>query len=546
MEKELTRGEAMAIAERLKLTSYINTVKLVESLHIENNKELNVCVFTTDKRCAESIFADLTGSNIRLGYDTMLNAEIRYGSPAYEVVTEYGELSVDEAQFCEVVAHKNIECNVATDNEVLKNLRLTLLYTPEYGSIGEDTWRCILFEADKAIMGINANQILNQTEQKFVKRLLLPLYSPSRLLYAIGNAQYVRPEEWTESVDRVHRIAGQAFTVFPIFPENVPEEVRASFDGSDVTLNTVLNYTAKNIIEVRKRHVDDLDNYCADVLENALIELRHKLENLRHVGSEAVSAAELDIEKLSLSRTHIEKYINLFLQTPLLARYRDDVEQFASLLTASLKEDIMQSSDIKKDAKALPRYLSFVWDSFTEEQNSELSRLFEKETATFVDMMNLDLKKITRDINHIELSADLKKHLEGAFSVHTFFARKTTAGNGLTEAMTIGGMIATMFAPPIGVGAIIGSELIKVFGKGKFDNEYKEELVAKIGSVVERNMKELIAQAEANFKNVADAYRGEILAYYDETIAKVKEYLSKEKSEVIQAHEAIEYIDSLI
>lgn len=536
----------MTVAERLDLTSYIDIVNLIEELHIKSNKRLNICVLTTNKRAAECLFEILCGVNIRMGYDTTLKAEIRYGSAAYEIITEYGELTVDETQFREVIARKDIVCNVASENDALKNLRLTLVYAPEYASIDEDTWRCILLEADKAVMVINAGQILTQTEQKFVGTMLLPAYSPSRLLIGIGNAQYMKPEEWTDGVSRVHRLVGKDYTVFPFFTESVPEYVQMSFAGSDVTLEAVLEQTAKSIITVRQLHIEDLDMYTTNVLEEALSELRNKLEGFRRSGSEAITAAELDIEKLDQSRSRIKNYIDLFLQTPLVARYRDDIENFSSLLTASLKDDIMQSADIKQDARALPRYLSYVWDRFTEEQNYRLSRLFEKETSTIIDMMNLDLKKIARDTRGIELGSDLNKYLEGTFSVHTFFARKTTAGNSLTEAMTIGGIVALLIAPPIGLSAILGSELIKVFGKNKFDEEYKKELVNKIGDVVESNMKELISQADSNFKKITDTYRTEILDYYDETIDGVRKLLSKEKETVANANDTIEYISTLI
>ena len=129
---------------------------------------------------------------------------------------------------------------------------------------------------------------------------------------------------------------------------------------------------------------------------------------------------------------------------------------------------------------------------------------------------------------------------------HTFFARKTTAGNGLTDALTIGGVISTIFCAPVGIAAILSSELIKVFGKKKFDREYKEELSCKIAGIVDGNKSELLAQASANFGRVADAYRKEIMGYYDDTTERVRTILAEEMSRLAKVSETVDYIDTLI
>lgn len=53
MKKKLTKGEALEVAGRLDLTRYADIDCLIDSLHIEHNKEISVCVVTTDKRSAE-------------------------------------------------------------------------------------------------------------------------------------------------------------------------------------------------------------------------------------------------------------------------------------------------------------------------------------------------------------------------------------------------------------------------------------------------------------------------------------------------------------
>ena len=546
MKKKLTKGEALEVAGRLDLTRYADIDCLIDSLHIEHNKEISVCVVTTDKRSAEQLLSTLAGLDLRLGFDTTFKAERRHGEREYTLSGRYGELCVDEEQFRSAVAHGDTESVVVVENDLLKNLRLTLVYAPEYNSVDTDTWRCMLLGADRAVLVVNANRILGQREQRFVSELMTPIFSPSRLSVGIGNAQYVPVGEWEESVERVRRIMDREHTVFPIFTDEVPEELRAAYSGSEITPAAILEQTCRNAMAFREQHVEDLDRYRSTVLEEELTRKRQTVESLRRHADEAVKSLESDIALLGRSRSHIENYIDLFLKTPLVARYREEAERFAQLLTKSLTEDIERSADIKRDAKALPRYLTYVWDQFTDDCNSSLSKVFERETSTIVDMMGLDLKRVARDIGRIDLDSDLGRHLEGAFSVHTFFARKTTAGNGLTDALTIGGVISTIFCAPVGIAAILSSELIKVFGKKKFDREYKEELSRKIAGIVDGNKNELLAQASANFGRVADAYRKEIMGYYDDTTERVRTILAEEMSRLAKVSETVDYIDTLI
>lgn len=546
MKKKLTKGEALEVADRLDLTRYADIDCLIDSLHIEHNKEISVCVVTTDKRSAEQLLSTLAGLDLRLGFDTTFKAEMRHGEREYTLSGRYGELCVDEEQFRSAVAHGDTDSVVVVENDLLKNLRLTLVYAPEYSSVDTDTWRCMLLGADRAVLVVNANRILGQREQRFVSELMTPIFSPSRLLVGIGNAQYVPVGEWEESVERVRRIMGREHAVFPIFTDEVPEELRAAYSGSEVTPAAILEQTCRNAMAFREQHVEDLDRYRSTVLEEELTRKRQTVESLRRHADEAVKSLESDIALLGRSRSHIENYIDLFLKTPLVARYREEAERFAQLLTKSLTEDIERSADIKRDAKALPRYLTYVWDQFTDDCNSSLSKVFEHETSTIVDMMGLDLKRVARDIGRIDLDSNLGRHLEGAFSVHTFFARKTTAGNGLTDALTIGGVISTIFCAPVGIAAILSSELIKVFGKKKFDREYKEELSCKIAGIVDGNKNELLAQASANFGRVAGAYRKEIMGYYDDTTERVRTILAEEMSRLAKVSETVDYIDTLI
>ena len=162
-----------------------------------------------------------------------------------------------------------------------------------------------------------------------------------------------------------------------------------------------------------------------------------------------------------------------------------------------------------------------------------------------IDMMNLDLRHITRNIRNFEIRSDIKEQLDSAYSVHTFFARKTSSGNSLTDALTIGGLLATIFTP-YGLVAVLASEMVKIAGKESIDNEYKKVIAEKISDVIERNKEELIRQSDRNFTIVAEQFHNEIMNYYDEVMRSIEDALNKEKERLAHAAETIDIINKYI
>ncbi len=547
LKKNLTREESLALATDLGLTKYIAVDKLMEGLQIGQNKVINVCVVTTDKEVAECVLRDDLALDARLCSDFVLKLKAGYGASDSTVVTEYGELSVDKDLLTKTLksSKKDVECTLTVPNERLKNLCLTLIYAPEYNSLDHDTWRCMMLETDKTILILSANHILYTGEQDFIRSLVVPFHSPSRLLFGIGNAQHIKSAEWADAVARVHMQLGEDYCVFPIFTEEISAERRSRYVGCDVTLDAILNETQQTLIELRKTHFDDLNAYKASVLEASLVALKEKLEGSSASGGADARTAQMDQQMLAASREHLANNISLFLESPLAAKYRTAVEQFAELLKESLKEDVQASKDIKQDARALPRYLSAIWEQFSEYQNQELYQEFERESALLIDMMNLDLRHITRNIHNIDIKDGVKESLDSAFSVHTFFARKTSAGNGLTDALTIGGLLATIFTP-YGLAAVLASEVVKVVGKKSMDNDYKKILSEKIADVIERNKEELLRQADRSFAMAAENFRKEIMNYYDEVMVSINAALAEEQERLAHANETIEMINELI
>lgn len=547
LKKNLKKEEALALATDLGLTQYIAIDNLIDGLQIGQNKAINVCVVTTDRAVAEYVLHDDLGIDAQLNSNYVLKLKACYGNFGCSIVTEYGELSIDKDLLKKtfVSSQKDVECAVEVPNERLKNLKLTLIYTPEYNCINNDTWRCMMLESDRTILVLSANHILYTGELEFIRSLVTPSHSPSRLTFGIGNAQYIRSSEWDDAIARVHLLTNEQYKVFPIFTEVISEERRSRYIGYNVTLDSILNDTQQELIALRETHFNDLDTYKSSVLEASLIKLKNELERYVANGIANTSSVELDKNIVAESKKHIEGKISLFLETPLIAKYRTAVEEFTELFKVSLKEDVQASENIKQDARSLPRYLTAIWEQFTEHQNMELYNEVKRNFSALIDWMNLDLRHITRNIRNIEIKNDVKQQLDSAFSVHTFFARKTNAGNSFTDALTIGGLLTSVFTP-WGLAAILTSEVIKIAGKESIDNDYKKVLIEKIADVIERNKEELILQAGNNFAIITENIRGEIINYYDEIMKEIKDALNKEKERLAHATETIETINKII
>lgn len=548
LKKELSQAEALGVAESLNLTKYIELDNMIQSMHIDGGKNTKVLIATSDLNAANFVLRSFFDIDARIKPEVRFQLCAAYGEPDYSIFTEYGEMSVSKELLTNMISssQSKLECAMSATIESLKNITLTFAYFPQYKNVNADTWRYLLMESDYTIMILAAHHILYAAEQDFMIRQVLPLYSNTRLIFGIAGVENIKAAEWPDSIGRVKLLLGEDFTVFPIFTEEISDKRRDRFEGSDMTLTSILTGLQSRLIDLRKQHVEDINNYKLFFLEGELMDLKHRLEESTANKAEDSIIAEKDRKILESSKQHIKDNISLFLESPLMAKYRASINEFTELFIKSTKEDIMASKDIKKDSRALPRYISFIWGQFTDIQNRELASEFRKESSVLLDMMRLDLRNITRNIKDADIRTDIDDKLESSFNVHTFFARKSSAGNGLTDTLTIGGLLALFVVPVGGVAAIIGSELIKVFGKESIDNDYKKSLCEKIENVIQGNRDELLRQADSNFYNVAECFGKEIIAYYDEMIETVDSSISRDKEILATATEKLGMIQNLI
>lgn len=548
LKKKLSQEEAIILAEELSLTPYIELNELIEGLHIKQNKEIKVCLITTDKKVIESILLRELNISVSLYIDCITKISIRNGDERCAVMTEYGEMFINKQEFIEILNTRkdSIECCIMSSNTLWRNITFNIIYIAEYNKIEYDNWRYILMESDKLIIALSSSHILYSNESKFIKSLVVPYFSTARLTFAIGNAQYIKSSEWNDAVMRVKIQLGKEYNVFPIFTEDISEEIKQKYFNHEQTLTTILQETQRSTLDIRMLHYKDLENYKESLLEKLLIELKKEMKEAISKDEQNINMAKDNENTIAKSRKHLENNVNLFLESPLVAKTRNAVGSFAKLLRNSLEEDINASHNIKQDARSLTRYLSAVWAQFIEDQNYMLLKEFEHESAMLIEMIKLDLEHFVSNQYEPTIQEDIKKKLITSLSVNTFFSRKIAAGNSLTDALTIGGLISGILITPLGWMAVLASEIIKVTNKKSIENEYKKELKIKIEEIIEKNKEELLRLTEKRFKEVAQDFHNEIMKYYDDLFNSVRKIIDEGKMKKVKAVETLEHLNTII
>ena len=549
LKKQLTKEEMSTIARDLDHTSFMAVDDLINNLHIEQHKETAVYLITTNRRVAETILADEYDTPTSLNQDYVARILVQYGDDNYAVTTEYGEMFVDKEGFVKYMksAKESLIVSLSVKNDLMKNLKFTIVYTPEYSCIDTDSWRCDLLSADRLVIALDANHILYTGEKDFISSQVLPCYSAAgRLLFAIGDAQQIKSAEWPDAISRVKILLGDTFEAVPFFTEEISEERKLRYAGYECTLQNILQDAQRHALDLRMLHCQEVENYKAALLEQSLVKLKDKMEKALAAGRQGLASAQLNESVVADSKKHIEDNVDLFLQYPLMMKMRNATDEFATLLNRSLAEDIDASQDIKQDARSLTRYLSAVWTQFTDDQNQTVYGEFEKEAKMLLEMMDLDLRNITHSIQSLDAQGAIKKKIASSFGVNTFFSRKTTSGNSTTDALTIGGVLAGIFVTPLGWVAVAASEIVKIVGKDSMNEEYKRTLKSKVAEIIDKNKADILGKAEMRFKQVSADFKTEIMKYYDEILSSVNQIVKDEEEKASKASETIETINSLI
>lgn len=547
-QNKLDRTQMVAIANELYMESYPRFNNLIVGLELEKIHNLNLRYVFNNSEVLTDLLAAEFDIDLRVNHSNTLLLSVQYGDNRCDLNTEYGVISVEIERLSEylVVPHGIVESSLYIQDERLKNLSLNLLYISEYSQLDEDSWRSILLQDDYLILVLDSSHVLYVGEKNFIQDIVQPIFSPQRLSIGLYNVEHVKSSEWIDIIRIVNLKLEAEYRVFPVFSKEVSHRIRERYAYHENSLIGLLMEMKTQTLELRTLHHVEVFTYEQRLFKQELLHVLGSLEKKQASNKENLQHFQFNQETIEKSRKNIENNISLFLESPSTAIFRTSIQDFSKVLNTSLVADINASENIKQDAKVLTRYLTYVWEEFLNNQNQILNESFRKQVASLFLMMKLDMDKIIEGISNEDILTKIQKKIEEYYNVNSFFSRKTSGSNGLTDMLTIGGLILGICGIPVGWGAMLASEVIKMFRHCSMDEELKKELIVKIPAVIEKNTLEIQKQAERRFKEVSEMFKAEILIYYDELLNLTIELLETEEKNIENAQQTIEYINKVL
>lgn len=547
-QNKLDRTQMVAIADELHMESYPKFNKLIVGLDLEKIHNLNLRYVFNKSEVLTDFLTTEFGIDLRVNHSNTLLLSVQYGDNRCDLNTEYGVISVEIERLSEYLAtpHGIVESSLYIQDERLKNLSLNLLYISEYSQLDEDSWRSILLQDDYLVLVLDASHALYAEEKSFIRTIVQPIFSPQRLSFGLYNVEHAKSSEWIDITQIVNLKLEAQYRVFPIFSKEVSLKVRERYAYYEDSLISLLMEAKAQALELRTLHHSEVLAYEQMLFKQELLSMLGSLEKKQALNKESFQHFQVNQETIEKSRKNIENNISLFLESPSTAIFRTSIQDFSKVLNTSLIADINASENIKQDAKALTRYLTYVWEEFLADQNQILNESFRKQVASLFLMMKLDMDKMVEGLSNEDIQGKIQNKIEEYYNVNSFFSRKTSGSNGLTDMLTIGGLILGICGIPVGWGAMLASELIKMVGHRSMDEELKKELTVKIPAIIEKNTLEIQKQSEHRFKEVSEMFKTEILICYDELLDSTKVLMETEGKNIEKAQQTIEYINKVL
>lgn len=547
-QNKLDRTQMVAIANELHMESYPRFNNLIVGLELEKMHNLNLrYVFNKPDVLKDFLTAEFD-IDLRVHHSNTLLLSVKYGDNRCDLNTEYGAISVETERLSEYLAvpHGIVESSLYIQDERLKNLSLNLLYISEYSQLDEDSWRSILLQDDYLVLALDSSHALYVGEKNFIQDIVQPIFSPQRLSIGLYNVELIKSSEWIDIIKIVNLKLEAEYRVFPVFSKEVSCKIRERYAYHEDSLIGLLMETKTQTFELRTLHHVEVLAYEQKLFKQELLHMLGSLEKKQVSNKENFQHFQFNQDTIEKSKRNIENNISLFLESPSTAIFRTSIQDFSKALNTSLVADIHVSENIKQDAKALSRYLTYVWEEFLADQNQILNESFRKQVASLFLMMKLDMDKIVEGMSNEEIQTKIQKKIEEYYNVNSFFSRKTSGSNGLTDMLTIGGLILGICGLPVGWGVMLASEVIKMLGHRSMDEELKKELAIKIPAIIEKNTLEIQKQAEHRFKDVSEMFKAEILTCYDDLLNSTKELIEIEERNIEKAQQTIEYINKVL
>lgn len=541
-------SQMKSLSQEFGMRKYPEIENLFHVVKENQPKNIQIRIVTTCKTFVESYLTQLIGQEVLLSNDSKIDVHINYGDDNYSVCSKYGDIGVDVDGLVSYLSstEKDKKIAISQSTQVFKNITLSVMQLENYREFDDVSWIGNLMQDDILVLCIDPYHVLFQDELRWIESCILPIFSEKRFYIVVNSVQNVSSTEWGQIVNHITLKLGKEINILPYFTEEISDQRRVKYINNDIDIENIIKQTGKDAVNIRNSHYNDMENFLISSFVNEAKDIRGELQNEYCQSSSLYIEEGKNVEIISDSRKRVEENIGLFIESPTLARFNSDINKFSEDFVSSLSEDIDASTDIKLDSRSMPRYISAIWEQYIQEQNNIEYEIFQTQTQNILDMIWVDLDKLSKNIRSTKIQGNIKEMFSKSFSVNSFFARNAYANNGLTGILTMGGALVAAFVTPVGLVGVLAAELIKVATKDSREAEIKSILKEKVCNIIEQNKKDIVKQAEERFSLVSKEFRQQIKTFYDELETDIAKLVETEQYRMNNSQELISKIDNII
>ena len=536
-------AQTLAIGERLKSVYLTNLAHIIDTGYYTEKLALTIIGrsrhLTQILKAVTNVDDLIPKSSYRRGGYTHI--VIRYAeSLQYRVGgQEHSTFVVTEEVFREEMEKANETSiiwygEIGVNAEFLKTMNLTLVCSDK-GTFGFD-WQRILLQTDFVLPVLDAAQLLSSREREFLSTTVEYICSSNRYAVVVAGMEMIGKDEKTEVMEYVN---SWLTTLNPGKVQAIP----FGNEEQDVLINFVTQQIPANALHIRQQTHTCNGRYCIEEIDRCSREIKVSLQGNQEHLTEAIQALDLNCDKLNNKIASAERNIEIFITGSIKSQFIRKIDEFASLLDENLRNEIFSCKDINEATRKIPAYLKNVWQQFIEQQNLWLKNSVFAETIKLSKTIEDDIKEIVSSMDE-EILLAMEQYLPERFKYNTFLFPKRDKGDSL-KYIDLGAVALLLFSIPWAIVVFGTSQLIRLFFREERLKAKKESLAE---SAIESNRKlkkQMIVQADSSVENIAASLKKQVKGVYQSIIQEFNTALETYKTNIENAQDLIEYIDTL-
>lgn len=376
-----------------------------------------------------------------------------------------------------------------------------------------------ILTADKVVFVVDAAHALDSRQQGLLNNLRTQV-SVRRLYLDLCNVCHVPMNEWDALVQRLTLYA-PGVTICASAPDGISPVLLAHIRRQTPDLHARLQQDTTNTLEVRRQTHVDTQEWVEGVFQTEASEtLQHLQAEQRQLLSRSDDCTQ-QVATLTRARQDLLQRVDLFINDAMPAQLIMTVNEFASSLRESLKKDIQESKDIKKESRYLNPYLTYVWRQFLSQYQATMLSKLARQLELLDTQMNADLLASNGE-DSPQHSGDHNAAARRNYSTNVRVSRRRS-GYGLSslgDTVNLAGLVAMILAGvSTGLPLILGGVVMKRLMKGRLTKEFKQDMEMNVDVAMDRIVKGLEGQMAQRYHEISDTIRAEYAQHYDQAIA---------------------------